>query len=62
MFSDTAYRTAGRRAWFRADRAHQREILGALAREANSAGEIDEDRIDNRQTHRGAAYRGGWWD
>ncbi len=62
LHSDTAWRQHARRDWFRADRAAQRAILRALTREVNSAGEVEEDSIDNRQTHRGAEYGGGYWD
>ncbi len=51
-----------RREWFASERAAQRAILRNLTRTANSGGEIDEDRIDNPQTHRYATYGGGWWD
>ncbi|BBX37571.1 hypothetical protein MMAG44476_37408 [Mycolicibacterium mageritense DSM 44476 = CIP 104973] len=62
MFSDTGYRQTARRAWFSAERAAQRTILRDLTRQANSRGEINEDRVDNRQTHRYCEYTGGWWD
>jgi hypothetical protein len=55
-------RTVYRRMWFSSERTAQRAILRGLTRDANSGGEIDEDRIDNRQTHRHATYGGGWWD
>lgn len=51
-----------RRAWFGSERTAQRAVLRSLTRDANSSGEIDEDRIDHRQTHRYAEYGGGWWD
>ncbi|WP_132417595.1 hypothetical protein [Mycobacteroides abscessus] len=51
-----------RRSWFGAERTAQRAILRGLTREANSDGEVHEDRIDNRQTHRYASWGGGWWD
>lgn len=51
-----------RHAWFASERAAQRSILRTLTRDANSGGEIDEDVIDNRQTHRYAMWGGGWWD
>lgn len=51
-----------RRSWFAAERTAQRSILRALTREANSGGAVDEDVIDNRQTHRHGMYGGGWWD
>lgn len=51
-----------RRSWFSSERTAQRAILRSLARDANSGGKIDEDRIDHRQTHRHAMWGGGWWD
>ncbi|MGH3724779.1 MAG: hypothetical protein ACRDUS_11740 [Mycobacterium sp.] len=51
-----------RRAWFASERAAQRAILRGLTRDATCGGEVDEDRIDNRQTHRHAEYGGGWCD
>lgn len=62
MFSDSSYRQVARRDWNRADRTAQRTILRSLTRDANSLDEVNEDVIDNRQTHRFAAYGGGWWD
>lgn len=61
-YSDTAHRQHARRDWFRADRAAQLAILRALTREANSDGDVDENRLDNRETHRGAQYGGDYWD
>ncbi|MBF9519537.1 hypothetical protein [Mycobacteroides chelonae] len=34
----------------------------AVTRDANSGGDVDEDVIDNRQTHRHATWGGGYWD
>ncbi|MDO3110457.1 hypothetical protein [Mycobacteroides abscessus] len=51
-----------RRQWFASDRATQRVILRSLTRDAMAGGEVDEDVIDNRQTHRYETYGGGWWD
>ncbi len=51
-----------RRSWFSSERTAQRVILRSLTRDANSGGEIDEDRIDDRQTGRYRMYGGGWWD
>lgn len=55
-------RRAYRRAWFSSERTAQRAILRELTRDAMYGGEVDEDRIDNRQTHRHVDYGGGWWD
>lgn len=51
-----------RRAWFASERTAQRAILRSLSREAMYGGDVDEDVIDNRQTHRHAMWGGGWWD
>jgi hypothetical protein len=51
-----------RRQWFSTERTAQRAILRSLTRDANSGGEIDEEVIDHRQTHRHATYGGGYWD
>ncbi|ULP48353.1 hypothetical protein [Mycolicibacter virginiensis] len=51
-----------RREWFASERAAQRRIARSLTRDANSGGEVAEDVIDDRQTHRHASYGGGWWD
>lgn len=58
----SARQSAEGRIWHRQDRAAQRRIAVELRRAANS-GCLDEaeDMIDHRQTHRGAAYHGGWW-
>ncbi|CDP89234.1 MULTISPECIES: hypothetical protein [Mycolicibacterium] len=48
--------------WFASDRAAQRRIALSLTRDAMYGGEVDEDVIDNRQTHRLAMWGGGWWD
>lgn len=55
-------RRSFRRSWFDSERTAQRAILRRLTREAMYGGEVEEDRIDNRQTHRYAAWNGGWWD
>lgn len=59
----TDRRKPHRREWFSAERAHQRQIARELTRAANS-GSLDEaeELIDNRQTHVGGEYHGGWWD
>ncbi|MGV7586355.1 hypothetical protein PJI74_01305 [Mycobacterium kansasii] len=51
-----------RRAWFASERTAQRVVLRSLTRDAMCGGEVDEDVIDNRQTHRGVMWGGGWWD
>jgi hypothetical protein len=51
-----------RRAWFDSERTAQRAILRSLSRDAMYGGVVDEDVIDNRQTHRYSEYGGGWWD
>ena len=51
-----------RRAWFASERTAQHAIRRGLTRDAMHGGEVDEDVIDNRQTHRHATYGGGWWD
>lgn len=51
-----------RRAWFSSERAAQRAILRSLTRDAMHGGEVDEDVLDDRQTHRYATWGGGWWD
>jgi hypothetical protein len=51
-----------RRNWFGSERTAQRAILRRLTRDAMHGGEVDEDVIDNRQTHRHSVYGGGWWD
>lgn len=51
-----------RREWFASERTAQRRIARSLARDAMYGGEVDEDVIDNRQTHRLAMWGGGWWD
>lgn len=51
-----------RRAWNASERTTQRAILRSLTRDAMYGGDVDEDVIDNRQTHRFATYGGGWWD
>ena len=55
-------RQRSRREWFASERTAQRAILRSLTRDAMRGGEVDEDVIDNRQTHRHAMYTGGWWD
>ncbi|MGV0740631.1 hypothetical protein ABQF35_30285 [Mycobacterium syngnathidarum] len=51
-----------RRQWFASERTAQRAILRSLTRDANSGGVVDDDVIDNRQTHRYAMWGGGYWD
>lgn len=51
-----------RRSWFASERTQQRAILRSLTRDALYGGEVDEDCVDNRQTHRHTDYGGGWWD
>lgn len=51
-----------RRAWFSSERTAQRVILRSLTRNAMYGGEVDEDAVDHRQTHRYATYGGGYWD
>lgn len=51
-----------RRAWFAAERTAQRAILRSLTRDARYGGAVDDEVIDNRQTHRHVVYGGRWWD
>ncbi|MDH6245513.1 hypothetical protein [Mycobacterium sp. OTB74] len=51
-----------RRMWFGSERTAQRAILRALTRDAMHGGDVDDDVIDHRQTHRHTEYGGGWWD
>lgn len=51
-----------RRNWFAAELSAQRVILRSLTRDAMYGDDVDEDVIDNRQTHRYAMYGGGWWN
>lgn len=51
-----------RRGWFSSERSTQRAILRSLTRDAMFGGEVDENVIDHRQTHRHATYGGGYWD
>lgn len=55
-------RRSFRRAWFASERTAERRILRSLTRDAMRGGEVDEDVIDNRQTHRHGMWGGGWWD
>ena len=59
----TPQRSYHARIWYRQERAAQRDILRGLTRAANGGWIEDaEDTIDNRQTHVGSYYHGGWWD
>lgn len=59
----TSQRSYHARIWYRQERAAQRDILRGLTRAANGGWIEDaEDTIDNRQTHVGSYYHGGWWD
>lgn len=59
----TSPRSYHARIWYRQERAAQRVIKRTLTRAANSGWLDDaEDMIDNRQTHVGSYYHGGWWD
>lgn len=58
----TRSRRAFRRAWFASERAARRAILRSLTRDALYGGEVHEDVIDNRQTHRSVTWGGGYWD
>lgn len=51
-----------RRQWFSSERTAQRAILRSLTRDAMHGGDVDENVIDDRQTHRFGTYGGGWWD
>ncbi|MGB3483587.1 MAG: hypothetical protein WBB07_15400 [Mycobacterium sp.] len=66
IYGDTYVTPRGRRlhrrAWSASERAAQRAILRSLTRDAMRGGHVDEDVIDNRQTHRHVVYGGGWWD
>ncbi|MUL78786.1 hypothetical protein [Mycolicibacterium sp. CBMA 226] len=58
----TRSRRPFRRAWFDSERTAQRMILRGLTRDAMHGCAVDDDVIDNRQTHRHTEYGGGWWD
>jgi hypothetical protein len=55
-------RQPDRHDWFAADREAQRRIARSLTRDAMYGGDVDEDVIDNRHTHRYGTWGGGWWD
>ncbi|OBA98299.1 hypothetical protein A5666_22940 [Mycolicibacterium fortuitum] len=58
----TRSRKPFRRQWFASERTAQRVILRSLTRDAMFGGEVDENVIDHRQTHRHTTYGGGYWD
>lgn len=59
----TSSQSVHAREWHRQERADQQVIKRNLTCAANSGWVEDaEDFIDNRQTHVGAYYHGGYWD
>lgn len=58
----TRSRRPFRRSWFSSERTAQRAILRSLTRDAMFGGDVDEDVIDHRHTHRHATWGGGYWD